>query len=470
MQERIPHGDLPSPGEVWGPMRREARVLDGRYRLRRLIGRGELADVFLGDDLFLERAVTIKIPHDRVVGDASQLEQFRREAISLAAIRAPNIVSIYDLGLRGQGVYLVMQHVEGRTIEEEIRRFGPMTEVRATAVLVQLLAGLAAMHARGVVHGDVRSSNVLLARNGNVVLLDLGIVVDHRRSRATVVGNCASSDSRESRAIAPRALTGDVYHVGGIMLYMLTGVDAARRSQRSGLEDLLRRLPPRLVGLARRALDTDPAERYPSATAMKAALDAARETAPVSSTCASDLLNRDRPTTTMTAGQLLSLLPDTIPTAVPAPWAGGTRPVEVGRLVSRRTASPTARLEGGLVLVVDADDVAAAKVKCLLERSHRVAVLDVAQAEAQISEGARFSVILCGLASPISFHHAVAMASPEQADKIVFLIDDVPAPETRRFLDRVTNTRLSRPLDPTLLQSLIAQKISCSRRAITSRG
>src|SRR6187551_777028 len=111
------------------------RVLDGRYRVRQVIGRGEAADVYLGDDLFLGRAVTIKIPHDSVVSDASQLEQFRRAAISLAGIRSPNVVSIYDLGLNTEGTYVVMQHIEGRTVEEEIRRFGPMTEGRAAVVL-----------------------------------------------------------------------------------------------------------------------------------------------------------------------------------------------------------------------------------------------------------------------------------------------------------------------------------------------
>ncbi|MDQ3334822.1 MAG: serine/threonine protein kinase [Myxococcota bacterium] len=229
--------------------------------------------------MFLGRAVTIKIPHERIVNDAIQLEQFRREAISLAGIHSPNVVGIYDLGLTNAGAYVVMQHIEGRTVEEEIRRFGPMPERRAAGVLAQLVAGLAAMHAKGLVHGDIRSSNVLLARNGKVVLLDLGIVLDARRA-STVVGSGIPGDRRTP---SRPTFTCDVYHVGLLVLFMLTGVDPARRSPRSGFEDLFRRLPEQFVELARRALDTDSAQRFSSAASMKVAVEMALAIEPTAS-------------------------------------------------------------------------------------------------------------------------------------------------------------------------------------------
>jgi serine/threonine protein kinase len=128
------------------------------------------------------------------------------------------------------------------------------------------------MHAKSLVHGDIRSSNVLLARNGKVVLLDFGIVLDSRRARSTLVGSGIPGDPR---APSRPAFTCDVYHVGLLVLFILTGVDSSRRSPRSGFEDLFRRLPTPLVGLTRRALDTDPTERFPSATAMKVAVETA---------------------------------------------------------------------------------------------------------------------------------------------------------------------------------------------------
>ncbi len=116
----------------------------------------------------LERVVAIKIPHASVVEDALRLERFRREAISLATVRSPHIVGVYDIGLTVDGAYLVMQHIEGRTLMEEMRGFGPMTQTRAATVLTQLLAGLAAMHRQGLASRDIRASNVVLDRNDKV--------------------------------------------------------------------------------------------------------------------------------------------------------------------------------------------------------------------------------------------------------------------------------------------------------------
>src|ERR1700733_351994 len=98
----------------------EQRLLSDRYQLRRLLGRGQIADVYLGDDVLLERVVAIKIPHQSVIDDEPRLSRFRRDAVALAAIHSPHVVGIYDIGLMPGGIYLVMQHIDGPTIEQEI--------------------------------------------------------------------------------------------------------------------------------------------------------------------------------------------------------------------------------------------------------------------------------------------------------------------------------------------------------------
>src|SRR6185312_14891762 len=106
---------------------REPRVLGGRYRVRRLLGQGGMADVFLGDDLLLDRTVAIKILRPSLADDSAGLERFRREAMTLATVRSPNVVGIYDIGMQNESVYLVMQYIDGHTIEQEIARSGPMS-------------------------------------------------------------------------------------------------------------------------------------------------------------------------------------------------------------------------------------------------------------------------------------------------------------------------------------------------------
>jgi serine/threonine-protein kinase len=233
-----------------------------------------MANVFLADDLLLERTVAIKVLH-AALADSGGLERFRREAVALGAVHSNHVVGIHDMGLDGPDVYLVMEHIEGKTIEEEVARLGPMSVARAENVIIQLLVGLAEMHAQNLVHRDIKPSNILVDGTGHVVLLDLGIALDTRRARLTQPGMVAGSPgylAPESRARAESEFTSDVYQVGLLLLFLLTGVDFARRVHLS-IEELLLRLPAPLDRIAGRALAPDPAQRFPSALIMKEAIE-----------------------------------------------------------------------------------------------------------------------------------------------------------------------------------------------------
>jgi serine/threonine protein kinase len=104
-----------------------ARIVGGRYRVRHLIGSGGMAEVHVGDDLVLEREVAIKILHPHIARDDAGLERFRREALALADVASPHVVAIYDVGLDKDCAFLVMRHIEGQTLEQEIIRHGPMS-------------------------------------------------------------------------------------------------------------------------------------------------------------------------------------------------------------------------------------------------------------------------------------------------------------------------------------------------------
>ncbi len=360
-----------------------------------------MANVFLGDDLLLERAVAIKLLHPELAVDSSGMERFRREAMTLAVVRSPHVVGIYDIGLDEEGVYLVMQYIEGHTIEQEIARTGAMTPARAETILTQLLDGLAEVHAQGLVHRDIKPSNILLEGDDHVVLLDLGIVLDARRNPLTAPGMVAGTPGYlppESRTRAESDYSSDVYQVGLLMLLLFTGVDYARRCPISDFEDLMEKLPPAFGAVARRALAIEPSARFPSAEVMKEALiglagsapperlpnEPFRLTVPVQVTAA-----RTIKTTALQAAQILSA-------QIVSARTDDEEPATL-RIVSRRPRTRMPLLKApkrGRILILDDDMAFCGTLDRMLKGMHDVLVVKTPrQALAHIEGGARADAI-----------------------------------------------------------------------------
>jgi serine/threonine protein kinase len=441
----------------------EERVLGGRYRILRLIGRGGMADVFLGDDLLLERTVAIKVMHAHLADDSSGLERVRREAMTLAAVRSPNVVGIYDIGFDGS-VFLVMQHLEGHTIEDEIARTGPMSEARATGVLAQLLDGLVEIHALGLVHRDIKPSNIILGGGDHVVLLDLGIALDVRRAPLTAPGMVAGTPGY----LAPESCTcetdyaSDVYQVGLIMLFLLTGVDFGRQSPARSVEDLLSRLPASLRGMARRALATDPSERFPSALVMREALDNPPEVPPPPPPplpSAKDERRRTRrgvqaPLTKRDSAATTVLLPTVLlPTVLlPAQILAPPQTVYLGGI--RLPIVQLAKLRRR-ILIVD-EDVAFSRTLHRMLKAHDALIVNTpSQALAHLEGGARVDVILCGLMAPMEFHAGMIQRCSEQVPVTIFLTETRASKEVCAHTDKITNRCLGKPFELDLLEELI---------------
>jgi tRNA A-37 threonylcarbamoyl transferase component Bud32 len=476
----------------------ETRVLGGRYRVRRLLGRGGMANVFLGDDLVLERAVAIKLLHPHLAEDSSGLERFRREAMTLAAIRSPHVVGIYDIGLDEEGVYLVMQHVEGRTIEQEIARTGAMANARVEAVVTQLLDGLAEVHAQGLVHRDIKPSNVLLDESGHVVLLDLGIVLDTRRAPLTAPGMVAGTPgylAPESSTRAESDYSSDVYQVGLLMLHLLTGVELARRCPMNGFDDLVQKLPASLGGVVRRALAADPSERFPSAEMMKEAVETALACSEVTTQPKPERARTNRGEHRPLASDRVSAAPELranlvvpgaqvptkiapalVPRVAPLVRTIKTTALQAAQILSVRHAGedpaadygashPTSTripimkpqaLTRGRILIVDEDVAFCGTLHRMLNATHDVLVVHTAtQALSCFDGGARVDVILCGLASPMTFHEALLRRHPEQATSMIFLTGRGSTKEARAFVAKASSKNLSKPFEITLLKQLI---------------
>lgn len=261
-------------------------LLDGRYRLIERVGAGGSADVHRAEDVLLGRIVAIKLLRgepESPLGGA----RVRRETALLASLNHPSIVTLYDAQLEsGRPQYLVMEYVEGRTLAAALGD-GPLRREHAAVLAHDLAAALAALHARGIVHRDVKPSNVLLGRSARrgepwtAKLADFGIahVLDDPRvtTPGTVVGTAAYMAPEQVRdgEVVPAS---DVYSLGLVLLEALTGERAFRGA--SGAQAALARLsgppavPPALGEgwslLLTRMTRTDPGER-PSAAEVAAA-------------------------------------------------------------------------------------------------------------------------------------------------------------------------------------------------------
>ncbi|MDX1660007.1 MAG: protein kinase, partial [Nitriliruptorales bacterium] len=143
------------------------RVLAGRYRLLREIGRGGMAEVWAAEDEVLDREVAVKLLSRRFANDQHFIERFRDEARHAASLNHPNVVAVFDTGDHGGLPFIVMELVQGRSLQEAIAA-GGLTEQRALEVCAEVCAALQFAHERGLVHRDIKPGNILLAEDGSV--------------------------------------------------------------------------------------------------------------------------------------------------------------------------------------------------------------------------------------------------------------------------------------------------------------
>jgi serine/threonine protein kinase len=176
---------------------------DGRYRLRRILGTGGMASVWLAEDERLGRQVAIKVLADSLALDPAYVSRFEREARVAARLSHPNLVNVFDFSAAPPRPYLAMEYVPGRTLADVLRgrardRWDPET------VFVQLMYALAHVHDAGIVHRDIKPSNVLIGRDGRVRLTDFGIARPSDGERLTSTGLVIGT----ARYIAPEVMRG----------------------------------------------------------------------------------------------------------------------------------------------------------------------------------------------------------------------------------------------------------------------
>jgi eukaryotic-like serine/threonine-protein kinase len=266
---------------------KEEAVVDGRYRVLRRLGSGGMADVWLAEGTHLQREVALKVLHRRFAQDREFVERFRREAESAAGLQHPNVVAVYDRGEFEGTYYIAMQYVEGPTLKELIER--GLAPAEAVALIRQVLEAARFAHRHGIVHRDLKPQNVIVDADGKAVVTDFGIAragVSEITQTGSVMGTPHYLSPEQAQGFEVTSVS-DLYAVGVILYEALTGsvpfegesAVAVAMKQVSAVplrpSSINPQVSPALDAVVMRALEKEPGQRFQSADAFIAALDAA---------------------------------------------------------------------------------------------------------------------------------------------------------------------------------------------------
>ncbi|HUR06077.1 MAG TPA: protein kinase [Nonomuraea sp.] len=258
----------------------QGTTLAGRYRLDTRIGAGGMGEVWRGEDIVLARTVAVKVLLPGRMDDPGFVARFQAEARAMATINHSGVVDVYDYGVSGDTVYLVMKFVDGEPLDRLLMRLGRIPPKPAMELIAQAASALQAVHEQGIVHRDVKPGNLLVQRDGTLVLTDFGIArsdVANRLTDAGMVLGTAAYCAPEQAEGAPVTPAVDIYALGVVAYECLVGqrpfdgesaVTIALKHIREAPPPLPTDIPRSVRALVERALSKDPLARYPTARAM----------------------------------------------------------------------------------------------------------------------------------------------------------------------------------------------------------
>jgi serine/threonine-protein kinase len=268
---------------------------DGRYRPVRRIGVGRMGDVWEADDTLLGRRVAVKILAQELAGDPWAVWAFRREARASAKLDHPNVVRVLDV-VDGDPPFLVVELLEGQTLTERLRRGGALPPLEAAGIAAAVADGLEVAHRAGIIHRDVKPSNVMLTAGGGAKVMDFGIAAAweaHFTAGQQLLASASYAPPERIRG-GRASPAGDLYSLGVVLYELLTGrppflAGTTEQLLRAHLEaaprpvrDLVFWVPSEIAAVCEAALAKDPAGRPASAGALAAQLRAAARAAQAS--------------------------------------------------------------------------------------------------------------------------------------------------------------------------------------------
>ena len=324
--------------------------LHARYTIGERIGGGAMADVYRAHDRARDCDVAIKILRSAFSDDPELVGRFQREAGAIAVIDHPNVVKVLDHGFADGSHYIAMELVEGPTLQQLVRERGRLSEEEARHLGEQIATGLSAAHDRGVIHRDLKPANILVDASGTAKVSDFGVAHFASMTQLTRTGEVLGTP----RYLAPEQVAGkvdartDLYALGLVLYELVSGAppfdgDTAFEIVRKQLRERPRALRGAVAGVSRafesvvlRALQKDPAKRFPNAAAMR---DALRP--PVAAPVAAMAVARRRPASRPSFGPVAVALVTTVLLAGVA-GAAVARGIDLPRAAA--IASPTQAL------------------------------------------------------------------------------------------------------------------------------
>lgn len=197
------------------------------YRVLRLLGKGGMGEVYLGEDTFLQRMVAIKELSHSLTYDEGFIQRFRREAQLQARLNHPSIVDLYSFFEERGAYYMVMEYAQGKTLRDLIQEIGPIPSARSVSILKQILEALDYAHSMQIIHRDIKPSNIMLDTQDRVKILDFGIsrIMGEKGLTSTgqAIGTVYYMSPEQVQAVGDLDGRSDIYSLGVTFFEMLSG-------------------------------------------------------------------------------------------------------------------------------------------------------------------------------------------------------------------------------------------------------
>ena len=281
-------------------MIQKGQIISDRYEIIRSIGEGGMANVYLANDIILDRKVAIKILRGDLANDEKFVRRFQREALSASSLSHPNIVEMYDVGEDNGTYFIVMEYVEGRTLKQLLKKRGALTLSEAIDIMLQLTDGIAHAHDSYIIHRDLKPQNIMIKEDGLIKITDFGIAMALNSTQLTQTNSVMGSVHYlppEQASGKGASVRSDIYSMGILFYELLTGtlpfkgdnaVEIALKHMRDPIPSIKTynsSIPQSIENIIMKATAKNPKNRYASVKDMHndllTALDEDRKDEPV---------------------------------------------------------------------------------------------------------------------------------------------------------------------------------------------